>query len=307
MEWAKVWQWFHDRERLYEISPGDPDISLKDRTGAFFLWMIFAIGYELDPNTVTSDVPTAYFGQAMLYSETVFQTLNLTTIRATLLLVYYAFRGNTGSSIYQLSRHAMSLVLELGLHRRSGTDDLDPYEAEQRKRVFWSAYAFDRIVSQFARRPFSVTDGDVDIELPLDIDSGVTDADSIRWAVHTAPSDLTDITFAIHNLKLYRIGSRLFGSFYCLDAAAPSKEAITTFLTELEEWKRHIPSAPDPGSNIPSYPRDALHMRYLHWVLFVLRPTVLSSNPDPATLYLCATAAVEACNVRLPASFADTT
>jgi hypothetical protein len=93
---------------------------------------------------------------------------DMATVQALLCLVQYYFRAQTESPIWfvehhysrtwfadVMTRHLVGLVLRLCVklryHRKlvasPGSQSLDPYTIELRKRFFWCAYCFDRCVS----------------------------------------------------------------------------------------------------------------------------------------------------------------
>lgn len=62
---------------------------------------------------------------------------------------------------------ALRLAVSLGLHRsQSGTSTMDPVHRETRRRVWWTLYLFDRMISSKLGYPLGIQDEDIDVELP---------------------------------------------------------------------------------------------------------------------------------------------
>ncbi|OXB38059.1 hypothetical protein J007_02164 [Cryptococcus neoformans] len=308
LDWARVRHWHLKRESLCFCASSAP---LDDQLGAFFIWMVYALGAEFDlqPGLETHDI---YFRQASQYLPRIMAPYDLWSVRALLMTTFYAFRSVSGPSLWLLGGFAMRICIEMGLHRKRSTGDL--LQDELRKRIFWSAYAFDRLISHASGRPVSIADQDIDVDMPLDIDSSITDPVELHAAVAALQSanaasagkspgqrrstPLTDLTSAIHSIKLYRIRSQVHAAFYAVGAPSPSREATVNFLAQLDDWEKNVPK-PGAPQDIPMQAADRLKMRYLHCVLFTLRPAVckLMDNPSDRRWGLCATAAAEACEL----------
>ncbi|WRT69065.1 uncharacterized protein IL334_006048 [Kwoniella shivajii] len=296
LDWKQLRQWHADRDR-YLHTPIDG--SLGDQTIAFFLWAIYAIGAELQ-GAPGLDTAASYFEQAWKHLDTIVIPHDLTSIRAVLLATFYAFRATSGPSLWLLSGIAMRLCVEIGLYKK-GPQNHNPLEHEWKKRVFWSAYTFDRLVSHACGRPVSLSDNLIEIEMPLDVDTSIEDpaiiiSHMISPGVDKLSPRPTNMTSAIVSIKMYRIRSRIHGEMFTPTAPAPTREVTVGFLTELEEWRQAIPKLA-LGENIPMQAEDRFRWRYFLCVLLVLRPSILTATAADQTLYLCATAAAEACEL----------
>ncbi|OCF56469.1 hypothetical protein L486_06413 [Kwoniella mangroviensis CBS 10435] len=288
LDWNQIYEWHADRDNYLHAKTTDP---YEEQVGAFFLWGIYAIGIQLEPASGL-DSAQSYFEQAWKYSDIVTTPHDLMTARVLLLTTFFAFRATSGLSLWLLGGLAMRLCVEIGIYKQ----DIfirDPLEDQWRKRVFWSAYTFDRLISHASGRPVSIPDEAIDVDMPLDINSAVRDPESIRSARHTVP---TDMTSAIMSIKMYRTRSRIHAALPALRNPATTRELTVGFLTELEEWRRNIPTTQGDQA-IPMQAEDRLRWRYFLCVLLVLRPSIIKANPSDPTLSLCATAAAEACEL----------
>lgn len=69
---------------------------------------------------------------------------------------------------------ACRMCYQLGLHRQDQWESLcSPYEMHMRQRLIWTVYFVDRRVSLSCGRPYSMLDGHLHVEKPLQIDDKV--------------------------------------------------------------------------------------------------------------------------------------
>ncbi|KAK4687077.1 hypothetical protein P7C73_g3034, partial [Tremellales sp. Uapishka_1] len=286
LDWPRLRAWHSRREHVCHL---DENSSTDDTIGAYFIWMIYAVGADLEPGTSGLENARSYFEKAWRYLETVIQPYDLAAVEALLLAVFYAFRSTAGPSLWLLGGFTMRMCVELGLHRKIPSL-CTPSEKHRRQCVFWSAYAFDRLISHSSGRPVSIADKDIDVEMTTHAPYTSLEADTRR-----TNEGLTDMSSATHSIQLYRIRSRVHTAFYSLDPKPPSREETVGFLKELEDWRQNIPRLGSSGVQVPMQPESRFHMRYFQCVLYTLRPAVLRAQPSDPHLSLCATAAAEAC------------
>ena len=100
-----------------------------------------------------------------------FKTADLEKMRATLLQLQYAFLIPKAGSVWELSGAAMRLVTELNLHFDREADSIthqrfDAETMDTRRRLFWTAYCFDRSLSVALGRPPGLSDAWIHVQLP---------------------------------------------------------------------------------------------------------------------------------------------
>lgn len=292
VDWIRLREWHAERD-LVCTSPGHGQ---GDReVGSFFIWMTYAIGAQLVTRH-SIETPASYFQQACKHMDAALALSNLTSVRALLFVLFYAFRSQSGPPLYLFSGHVMRLCLEFNLHRRA-TPGTDPLMAETRKRIFWSAYCLDRLIGLASGRPFCVSDHDIDIELPVDIDVDNTDPHAILQLQQGAPSPYggreTNMTSAIHIIRHYQYRSKAHTTLYARNVLPPTQQVVTDLLSELEEWRRQIPN----DTTSASQSQLKFQMMYFQAVLLTLRPAVVHAGPRDPVLLLCASVAAESCEV----------
>lgn len=87
-------------------------------------------------------------------------------------------------------------------------------DEQMRRRVFWECYVLDRNSSSTLGRPFGLSDSDISIELPLDVNDEDLSAASISSTTVVSPISLrseinTEMTLAIQNIKLAQLTSSI--------------------------------------------------------------------------------------------------
>ncbi|CAG8021819.1 unnamed protein product [Penicillium salamii] len=324
VDWNQLGIWHQQREDIALMSPGGP---IKAQTGAFFVWIIYAIGARLIPDPEETTEASAYFARARTYLPAVMSLQDMATVQALLCLVQYHFRAQTESPIWHLVGLALRLCVKLRYHRRldHSTESriLDPYTMELRKRFFWCAYCFDRSLAIWSKLPFGISDLDIDIEvcffcldpgayafspndqfqLPVDIDDTCTDQDEIRrmqLLQNTAFRNcenkaITTMTAALHHLLVYRIRSKILTRYTGPHAKVPSSTEVQGILHELGQWKQQ---APDErySKRFPQQSPDRVQATYTQAVLLLIRPILMAKEVDPDLIGLCVEFAVEACS-----------
>jgi hypothetical protein len=118
--------------------------------------------------------------------------------------------------------------VELGLHRRSNHRERS-IESELEKRLFWSCYYLDREVSIALGRPPAISDSDIDVELPLDINEDINDPSihaATRRIADTPSNPATSLTSFIHHLRLKRIESEIQSTVYRVSSPTPTDPSV---------------------------------------------------------------------------------
>ena len=138
------------------------------------------------------------------------------------------------------------IAIDLGLHRQTTAMDKLGYDVEMRKRLFWSCYTMDRQVSIPLGRPFAISDQDIDVQLPLDVDEPCQDIEALEKASKVDPevvrTSSTSLTAFLHILRLRRIESSIQQAIYRVDRSVNATDAdIKFYLDQLECWKNLIP------------------------------------------------------------------
>ncbi|KAH9229937.1 hypothetical protein K456DRAFT_1919672 [Colletotrichum gloeosporioides 23] len=238
---------------------------------------------------------------------------NLATVQFLLLLAVHGQRSPFGAGCWSQVRYAVTLCIELGLHRKQpGTSSHSQRDVEIRRRAFWACYCLDRMTSVVLGRTFAIDDRDINVEMPSD-DHAFWDLTALGSPPAPPEPAWSNMKPFIHIIKLRRIQSRIHRRVYRVDkdvfAGSPDQRAkldskMTAIRGELDEWARTIPHPPKDSKSITWMydPESAYHdsreffnLQYHKSILSlftVLLPTLNTSDPRFVT---CARSAACVC------------
>ncbi|KAH7303853.1 fungal-specific transcription factor domain-containing protein [Stachybotrys elegans] len=229
----------------------------------------------------------------------------LRSIQILILLSLYNLRSPRGPGAWKFAGLAMRQCIEMGLHRQ--THMKWPLIDEMRRRVFWTCYCLDRQVSIILGRPFSISDRDIDVELPTDIDEDIEDESRLRNAQNEArshptrtPKSSTSMTGFIHICRLRKIESEIQQTIYRVDKVPSNVKAdVESFLVRIDQWKSELPL---DAQQLPDFSTmrvdgfDNYMVYYYKCIRFLLYPIIFSPEAaDVHYLKRCAQACAGVC------------
>ncbi|RDW63907.1 hypothetical protein BP5796_10409 [Coleophoma crateriformis] len=247
---------------------------LEDPYERGILHLVFALGGRFLYETTgdNGDYQSEYHFEAALDKKDAILSLgDARTLIYLLLLAQQCLRIPKNMGAWTLVGFAMRLCVELGLHRRKRSKG-PSIRSEMEKRLFWSCYYLDRELSISLGRPPAISNHDIDVELPLDVDEDTQDLEMFRKAAEADPSQPASppntLTYFIHLVRLKRIESEIQTTIYRVDRApdtATSNRATDKFLERLAAWKDAIPPEKgnlDSSSSRPAYSADVYPQLY---------------------------------------------
>ncbi|KAJ5591656.1 transcriptional regulator family: Fungal Specific TF [Penicillium hispanicum] len=232
----QTWRLHEERWRLAKTKR--EDLTRSDRFAIFKLNLLYAIGATMLQTSEKFDyiTPERFYCVALQHVPTMCEARSIENIEAMVLLVVYHLRTASSHGMWYMIGLAMRTAIDLGLHRKANEIKMHPFTAQIRRRLFWTVYYLERVVSMSLGRPFSISDRHIDLELPLDVDDDVEDP-----AVLASPQKATkptSLTFAIYLFKLRRIDSRIQHKIYRADRPLSSlRPKMDALYLELEQWK----------------------------------------------------------------------
>jgi len=302
---AEVWRLHEERWRLASTKP--EDLSKAERFGIFKLYLVYAIGAtmiqlsekycytppEVSPVMLLSIVPLAdstkrFYMTALQHVSAAREARSIQNIEAMTLLVIYHLRSASSHGMWYMIGLAMRTCIDLGLHRKANSTNLDPFTAQMRRRLFWTVYYLERVIAISLGRPVSISDRHIDLELPYNVDDDVRDP-----AILTSPQPMTtrtSLTFAICLFQLRRFDSKIQHSIYRADRPLHTlRPKMDKLYRELEEWKASVTSL-FSGSEL-DYPM----LHYNRAVRLLIQPFLpLLPITDPY-YHICLRAAGDIC------------
>ncbi|KAF4494145.1 transcription activator acu-15 [Fusarium agapanthi] len=291
------------RHELVPALKAVPSGGVTNRCDYATLQLVYAIGARYlqlsnDDNHYSS--PKRHYACALADADSIFATGNLESLEAMLLLTIYQLRSPTGPSVWWMIETTMRCCIDNGLHRQA--TDLPPTLDERRKRIFWTAYMLERSVARTMGRPHSISDRDIDVALPANIDDELDTDEAILAAIvesNQHPAQITALTPAIHIFRLQQIDSKISHTVCRVDKdVSEIKPQKVTFLRQaLEEWKAAIPQT-DPGNKPHPYLTTDYHMIQYHKAIILLNlPFLPSLTPLSPTFHEIVHSAGQVCSL----------
>jgi len=122
----------------------------------------------------------------------------------------------------------MRMVIDLGLHQESPqvAQKLDPLHLDERRRLFWCAYALDRQVCLYLGRPFGISDDAIKVPLPEDVPNP-------NGVHHHGAPQRGPMTIARHMFQLRQLQSEIYTVLY-LQAELPRRFA------HMDDWRKDM-------------------------------------------------------------------
>ncbi|KAL2871169.1 transcription factor domain-containing protein [Aspergillus lucknowensis] len=262
----------------------------------FKIFMVYAIGAAILKMTEMYDStpPRHYFVTAMQYQPALQESLSISSIEALMLLAMYNLQSSASSSVWYMMGLATRICVDFGLHREAQYRRLRPYEAQRRRRLFWSVYLNERSVAWSLGRPFSIADEEIDAEPPADIDDSLTDDTAIEemrrnpWSPHER-WDRPNIRCFLQCIKLARISSSTRTRVYRLDREASTLlPEIPPILAALDAFLESLPA-------LSEYEDDFVHMHWHGAARTLLHPFLNVLPPDDELARKCLYASGQMC------------
>lgn len=206
--------------------------------------------------------PGRHFAAAIEPMDYILEQHNLATVQFLALLAIYGQRSPYGAGSWSQIRYAITLCIELGMHRRQTTHHHHA-DVEIRKRVFWACYCLDRMTTVALGRTFSIADRDINVDLP-------SETPEFWHLTASNPEDWPNIRPFVHIIKLRKLQSKVFRTVWRVDkdilsSTVPAERAkldekIGNVRRELDGWLESIPLAPKDNKGVWMYdPESACH------------------------------------------------
>lgn len=290
-------------ESAYNLSNGYQHADGVHERDMFTTYMVFAIALCNVPNPSggTNRVMQSegcfrsaigWVEKAISYSRS-----DLKTLRAVLLLAQFVSMCPWQGSLWHLTGIAVRLCVDIGLHWEAEGQSIDtaPEVLYERRRLWYSAYQFDRVMGITLGRPFGITDEHIRVPLPN------------PWAVAHQSLGTRKHDFDIHHQRAHNhlfSMSKLESEIKHVQQSRnwPTKVAyprpnlaswIQDIQPRLQEWYSTIPC---PSSAHPS----SIFARQAYWdsifnscILLLYRPSSSMQHLPTETLMISYKAACD--------------
>ncbi|OKL62007.1 hypothetical protein UA08_02703 [Talaromyces atroroseus] len=174
----------------------------------FRIWMVLAIGSTAYSSVSLLDESESVqlFNKAMVHFEAAMGCGDLAALEVLMLQVSYSFFNKIGPNTWILIGMAARIATGMGLHSADQYKSLAVDIIEHQKRLFFSLYMMDRVVSLALGRPFAIQDDDITVEPFADADDENIRPDGIIPSTKLEPSTMA---IPLHILALRTIASEI--------------------------------------------------------------------------------------------------
>ncbi|CAK7210184.1 Transcriptional activator [Sporothrix bragantina] len=204
-----------------------------------------------------------YFAHALALLPDVHEPGSILGVETLAYIGYFFQNINRRDAAYLYIGLALRMAVNLGLHQELSTSlRLSQADREHRRRVFWSIYSLDRILSLKSGHPVAILDEDIGVNMPSRLPGEPADSPVMVLRCYTELSRiLGDITALIYR----RTSTTTSTSFPTPSSKGSLIATVHTILQSLNQWEealpRHLRLDPDRGTKLS---RESISM-YLHY------------------------------------------
>ncbi|KAK7180854.1 fungal specific transcription factor domain-containing protein [Paraphaeosphaeria sporulosa] len=304
-------------EKVYERQYDQASLPIIERCTLHLIYAISARFLQLTKQQRIDVDPEAHFVAAIEQMDYIMERHNTLTVQFLTLLAVYGQRSPYGAGVWSQVRYAMTLCVELGMHRKptANSPQRDPRDLELRRRIFWSCYCLDRLTSMLLGRTFAISDHDINVELPS--------SDTAFWDLTSAhsPADYgacqSNVIPFIHDIKLRKLQSKIQRTVFRVDIDQSSHSLedktredaeVESIRHELDTWVNSIPVAAssaaqdearwmyEPEANADSDSCNYFTLQYHKAILSLYTNVLPTLSVDDHRFSACAQSAARMCS-----------
>ncbi|BCS26908.1 fungal specific transcription factor domain-containing protein [Aspergillus puulaauensis] len=301
-------------EKLYSTQ-GDDGLGQDD---VALVYMVVAMGshYSQTNNVFCGfSASLQFFDMARQEIERESTKVTLSSLQTRLLMIHYLLNHSRMHDAWSSFGIIVRQAQALGLHRLSTGRPSNYVDHEYRKRVFWSIYTYDRVLSSIFGRPCALHDDDIDQEECALVNDDDVSISECRARDSTEASFCTAAAL-IHYARLAQILGMVLREFYSprrrnhslysLQAAALNlQERLLSWQQSLPAYLNYLSLPPSAMSTMIQRQMCTLKLTFAHTSLLLYRPFMLYSIranaqiPHDLEVWLgkCGDLSVEAANV----------
>lgn len=228
----------------------------RDHWEKFCHSIALAIGCRLTElvKVTTYPQPESYFRLAL--KELVHAEMDpIRQIQACLLIATFiskCYHISFYVSAWELTGCAIRKLFQFGHHQKQSFTRESSWRYEFMKRLFWSAYNYDKLLSLSLGRPCSLLDNFVDIPYPVSIDLPIQPtADDYEKLYQLQVKQVkegddnqivSEFTSFVATSKIRMIESRTHLLLYSVNNSIPIADTVESLEAEIDGWYRSLPS-----------------------------------------------------------------
>lgn len=155
-------------------------------------------------------------------------------IEVMLLYAFYLQVADCTVASYFYFGQALRACLILGMHVDAQRETLTRFELEHRRRLWWTVYMFERMLSSKAGLPLSFTDNTISTELPGDFDMSKPPPGCEHYIFPEAE-------YIINCVKIVRINAQILNKLYQHQPNTNILAALKSAVKQLLQWRNNLP------------------------------------------------------------------
>ncbi|KAJ5560501.1 hypothetical protein N7513_002900 [Penicillium frequentans] len=276
LAWYSFWK---------DLQKSRGDIPTGEQWMSFFIQMAFAVSLLIAPQVSPEErrLSNTLYSIALSSLSSVFERPDpVLHVQAYLMCTIHALHSPSSQTVLTMISTTMRCCVISQLHRSMYEppirDSLTLLEVQIRRRVFWSAYSIDRLISWIYHVPCSVIDENIQTELF----ANMSDSEIQKWEprsrsqadVESLPRQ-TQVSSALHLIRVRKIQSRILAIMMRADydiTLAPHYGWRLHMLKDLDQWRNQLQPHSDPESR--GYTSQGwVGMAYNYTILLLHRPT----------------------------------
>lgn len=168
-----------------------------------------------------------------------FEDSELESVQVCVLLgSFYLYTGRPNLGFVVLGS-GIRCAFALGLHRESSWPSLAQEVQEERKRVWWALFIFDRFASIVYGHPCGIREGEFEVSEPSNLD----DTSSQEPSTRASAEAVTAFTYVTCKIELYRISSPIMTELYTQKVSHQQASRIIHDVDKrLSSWREGLPN-----------------------------------------------------------------
>ncbi|KAJ5638213.1 hypothetical protein N7490_008092 [Penicillium lividum] len=274
LEWYSSWK---------DLKQSGDDLPVGEQWKSFFVQMAFAVSLLIAAQVSPEErnLSNTLYSIALLSLSAVFERPDpVLHVQAYLMCTIHALHSPSSQTVLTMISTTMRCCVISQLHHRPADELLildasTLLQVQIRRRVFWSAYSIDRLISWIYHVPCSVVDENIQTQLFDNISDHEIRTWEVRQAVIESTPRQTSVSSALHLIRVRRIQSRILAIMMRGDynrTFAPHYGWRLHMLEELDQWRNQLQPHSDPEAR--GYTSQGwVGMAYNYTILLLHRPT----------------------------------
>ncbi len=249
-----------------QLKVADPSSCLAH--AKFLVIMAFGQLYSINQQMGGGGLPgSEYFAAAVQLLPEIHEHTSILFVETLCLIGYFMQNLNHRVAAFSYVGLAVRMAISLGLREKESTSDgvaLPEEELEYRRRVWWSVYSLDRILTVKSGNPVMIHDEDISVAMPSPLPSEPEYCPAVVLAVYTELSCiLGGISRRIYSPRLSSSPREL-------------QEAMYDIAGVLQHWHDTIPHQLRFDINRLSYTRESVStlLHYYQCINMTVRPFI---------------------------------